>query len=217
MVGRREALERRQEPGSLGLGRTRSTSVPVSPTSFEPRRARSPASAGSTSTVSGRCSPRSRKSAAQGRVPRDGAVEAARADRLCPSAGCQASPSGLASSSTRPRALLTAFDGGRPVLSANVAIGARSTPTSTGRFYVNQRFATREGRGWAATASRPSPRCCTAGRRRPAMIHAPPTVTARPAGSRNGCIRVSNGTVKGLAAGADGDARPGSQGSPRPG
>jgi lipoprotein-anchoring transpeptidase ErfK/SrfK len=35
---------------------------------------------------------------------------------------------------------LTAFDHGRRVLSAKVAIGARSTPTPTGRFYVNQRF-----------------------------------------------------------------------------
>ena len=102
-----------------------------------------------------------------------------------PSAGCQASPSGLASSSTSTRRL-TAFDGGsRPVLSANVAIGARSTPTPTGRFYVNQRFRDdpRGPYGWAAIGiSAFSEVLHGWPQGGPIASRHQPTVTARPAG-----------------------------------
>ena len=61
---------------------------------------------------------------------------------------------------------LTVFERGRPVLGAKVAIGARSTPTPTGRFYVNQRF--RDDPlgpyGWAADAPPSAPRLTLRGR-----------------------------------------------------
>jgi L,D-transpeptidase catalytic domain len=96
---------------------------------------------------------------------------------------------------------LTAFDRGRPVLSAKVAIGARSTPTPTGRFYVNQRF--RDDPlgpyGWAAIGiSAFSEVLHGWPQGGPVAIHGTnrPSLLGLPVS--NGCIRVSNETVKRL-------------------
>jgi hypothetical protein len=96
---------------------------------------------------------------------------------------------------------LTAFDRGRRVLSAKVAIGARSTPTPTGRFYVNQRFRDdpRGPYGWAAigiSAFSEVLRGWPQGG--PVAIHGTnrPSLLGLPVS--NGCIRVGNETVKRL-------------------
>jgi hypothetical protein len=96
---------------------------------------------------------------------------------------------------------LTAFDRGRPVLRAKVAIGARSTPTPTGRFYVNQRF--RDDPlgpyGWAAIGiSAFSEVLHGWPQGGPVAIHGTnrPSLLGLPVS--NGCIRVSNETVKRL-------------------
>lgn len=96
---------------------------------------------------------------------------------------------------------LTVFDRGRPVLGAKVAIGARSTPTPTGRFYVNQRF--RDDPlgpyGWAAIGiSAFSEVLHGWPQGGPVAIHGTnrPSLLGLPVS--NGCIRVSNETVKRL-------------------
>jgi hypothetical protein len=96
---------------------------------------------------------------------------------------------------------LTAFDRGRPVLSARAAIGARSTPTPTGRFYVNQRF--RDDPlgpyGWAAIGiSAFSEVLHGWPQGGPVAIHGTnrPSLLGLPVS--NGCVRVSNETVKRL-------------------
>jgi lipoprotein-anchoring transpeptidase ErfK/SrfK len=96
---------------------------------------------------------------------------------------------------------LTAFVGGRPVLSAKVAIGSRSTPTPTGRFYVNQRFRDdpRGPYGWAAIGiSAFSEVLHGWPQGGPVAIHGTnrPSLLGLPVS--NGCIRVSNETVKRL-------------------
>jgi lipoprotein-anchoring transpeptidase ErfK/SrfK len=96
---------------------------------------------------------------------------------------------------------LTAFDHGRRVLSAKVAIGARSTPTPTGRFYVNQRFRDdpRGPYGWAAIGiSAFSEVLHGWPQGGPVAIHGTnrPSLLGLPVS--NGCIRVSNATVKRL-------------------
>ena len=96
---------------------------------------------------------------------------------------------------------LTAFEGGRPVLSAKVAIGSRSTPTPTGRFYVNQRFRDdpRGPYGWAAIGiSAFSEVLHGWPQGGPVAIHGTnrPSLLGLPVS--NGCIRVSNETVKRL-------------------
>ena len=96
---------------------------------------------------------------------------------------------------------LTAFDRGRRVLTAKVAIGARSTPTPIGRFYVNQRF--RDDPlgpyGWAAIGiSAFSEVLHGWPQGGPVAIHGTnrPSLLGLPVS--NGCIRVSNATVKRL-------------------
>jgi hypothetical protein len=96
---------------------------------------------------------------------------------------------------------LTAFDRGRRVLSAKVAIGARSTPTPIGRFYVNQRF--RDDPlgpyGWAAIGiSAFSEVLHGWPQGGPVAIHGTnrPSLLGLPVS--NGCIRVSNATVQRL-------------------
>lgn len=96
---------------------------------------------------------------------------------------------------------LTAFDRGRRVLSAKVAIGARSTPTPVGRFYVNQRFRDdpRGPYGWAAIGiSAFSEVLHGWPQGGPVAIHGTnrPSLLGLPVS--NGCIRVSNETVKRL-------------------
>jgi lipoprotein-anchoring transpeptidase ErfK/SrfK len=96
---------------------------------------------------------------------------------------------------------LTAFDRGRRVLSAKVAIGARSTPTPTGRFYVNQRFRDdpKGPYGWAAIGiSAFSEVLHGWPQGGPVAIHGTnrPSLLGLPVS--NGCIRVSNETVKRL-------------------
>jgi L,D-transpeptidase catalytic domain len=97
---------------------------------------------------------------------------------------------------------LTVFDRGRRVLGAKVAIGSRATPTPTGRFYVNQRF--REANpngpyGWAAIGiSAFSEVLHGWPQGGPVAIHGTnrPSLLGLPVS--NGCIRVSNETVKRL-------------------
>ena len=97
---------------------------------------------------------------------------------------------------------LTVFDRGKRVLGARVAIGSRSTPTPTGRFYVNQRF--REANpygvyGWAAIGiSAFSEVLHGWPQGGPVAIHGTnrPSLLGLPVS--NGCIRVSNEKVKRL-------------------
>jgi lipoprotein-anchoring transpeptidase ErfK/SrfK len=96
---------------------------------------------------------------------------------------------------------LTVFDRGRRVLGAKVAIGARSTPTPTGRFYVNQRFRDDPSGpyGWAAIGiSAFSEVLHGWPQGGPVAIHGTnrPSLLGLPVS--NGCIRVSNETVKRL-------------------
>jgi hypothetical protein len=96
---------------------------------------------------------------------------------------------------------LTAFHRGRSVLSARVAIGSTATPTPTGRFYVNQKFRTDPAGpyGWAAIGISAFSEVLTGWPQGgPVAIHG----TNRPSllGRRvsNGCIRVTNGTIRRL-------------------
>jgi lipoprotein-anchoring transpeptidase ErfK/SrfK len=96
---------------------------------------------------------------------------------------------------------LTVFDRGRSVLRAKVAIGARSTPTPVGRFYVNQRFRDNPAGvyGWAAIGiSAFSEVLHGWPQGGPVAIHGTnrPSLLGLPVS--NGCIRVSNETVKRL-------------------
>ncbi len=96
---------------------------------------------------------------------------------------------------------LTVFDRGKSVLRAKVAIGARSTPTPVGRFYVNQRFRDNPAGvyGWAAIGiSAFSEVLHGWPQGGPVAIHGTnrPSLLGLPVS--NGCIRVSNDTVKRL-------------------
>lgn len=96
---------------------------------------------------------------------------------------------------------LLLFRRGRLALAATAAIGARATPTPAGRFYVNQRFRSDpEGPyGWAAIGISAFSDVLTGWPQGgPVAIHG----TNRPSllGMRvsNGCIRVSNASVRRL-------------------
>lgn len=96
---------------------------------------------------------------------------------------------------------LTVFDRGRRALKATVAIGSRATPTPTGRFYVNQRFRDNPAGpyGWAAIGiSAFSEVLHGWPQGGPVAIHGTnrPSLLGLPVS--NGCIRVSNETVKRL-------------------
>lgn len=96
---------------------------------------------------------------------------------------------------------LTVFDRGRRVLGSKVAIGARSTPTPTGRFYVNQRFRDDPAGpyGWAAIGiSAFSEVLHGWPQGGPVAIHGTnrPSLLGLPVS--NGCIRVSNPVIKRL-------------------
>lgn len=96
---------------------------------------------------------------------------------------------------------LTVFERGRSVLRATVAIGARATPTPVGRFYVNQRFRDNPAGvyGWAAIGiSAFSEVLHGWPQGGPVAIHGTnrPSLLGQPVS--NGCIRVSNETVKRL-------------------
>jgi hypothetical protein len=96
---------------------------------------------------------------------------------------------------------LTVFDRGRSVLRAPVAIGARSTPTPVGRFYVNQRFRDNPAGvyGWAAIGISAFSEVLKGWPQGgPVAIHGTnrPSLLGLPVS--NGCIRVSNETVKRL-------------------
>lgn len=96
---------------------------------------------------------------------------------------------------------LTVFDRGKPVLSAKVAIGARATPTPTGRFYVNQRFRDNPSGpyGWAAIGiSAFSEVLHGWPQGGPVAIHGTNRPSLLGLAVSNGCIRVSNETVKRL-------------------
>jgi len=96
---------------------------------------------------------------------------------------------------------LTLFDRGRRAFSAKVAIGTRATPTPIGRFYVNQRFRDNPNGvyGWAAIGISAFSEVLQGWPQGgPVAIHG----TNRPhllgMAVSNGCIRVSNATVKRL-------------------
>lgn len=97
---------------------------------------------------------------------------------------------------------LTAFHRGKRVLGATVAIGTKATPTPVGRFYVNQRF--REANpygvyGWAAigiSAYSEVLRGWPQGG--PVAIHGTNRPQLLGTAVSNGCIRVSNETIKRL-------------------
>ena len=96
---------------------------------------------------------------------------------------------------------LTVFDHGKRVLGAKIAIGARSTPTPIGSFYVNQRFRDdpQGPYGWAAIGiSAFSEVLHGWPQGGPVAIHGTnrPSLLGLPIS--NGCIRVSNETVKRL-------------------
>jgi lipoprotein-anchoring transpeptidase ErfK/SrfK len=96
---------------------------------------------------------------------------------------------------------LTVFERGKSVLRARVAIGARATPTPVGRFYINQRF--REDPagvyGWAAIGiSAFSEVLHGWPQGGPVAIHGTNRPSLLGLAVSNGCIRVSNATVKRL-------------------
>ena len=96
---------------------------------------------------------------------------------------------------------LTVFERGRRLFGAKVAIGSRATPTPTGRFYVNQRFRDDPSGpyGWAAIGiSAFSEVLHGWPQGGPVAIHGTnrPSLLGLPVS--NGCIRVSNETVKRL-------------------
>jgi lipoprotein-anchoring transpeptidase ErfK/SrfK len=96
---------------------------------------------------------------------------------------------------------LTVFERGKSVLRASVAIGAPATPTPVGRFYVNQRFRDDPAGvyGWAAIGiSAFSEVLHGWPQGGPVAIHGTnrPSLLGLPVS--NGCIRVSNETVKRL-------------------
>jgi lipoprotein-anchoring transpeptidase ErfK/SrfK len=96
---------------------------------------------------------------------------------------------------------LTLFDSGKQVLSAKAAIGARSTPTPVGRFYVNQRFRDNPSGpyGWAAIGiSAFSEVLHGWPQGGPVAIHGTNRPSLLGLAVSNGCIRVSNETVKRL-------------------
>jgi lipoprotein-anchoring transpeptidase ErfK/SrfK len=96
---------------------------------------------------------------------------------------------------------LTAFQRGRRVLGAKVAIGASATPTPVGRFYVNQRFRTDPGGpyGWAAIGiSAFSEVLHGWPQGGPVAIHGTNRPSLLGLAVSNGCIRVSNAAVKRL-------------------
>ena len=96
---------------------------------------------------------------------------------------------------------LTVFERGKPRLRATVAIGARATPTPVGSFYVNQRFRDDPAGpyGWAAIGiSAFSEVLHGWPQGGPVAIHGTnrPSLLGLPVS--NGCIRVSNSTVRRL-------------------
>lgn len=96
---------------------------------------------------------------------------------------------------------LTVFERGRPVLRARAAIGARGTPTPVGSFYVNQRFRDDPAGpyGWAAIGISAFSEVLSGWPQGgPVAIHGTnrPSLLGLPVS--NGCIRVSNSTVRQL-------------------
>ena len=96
---------------------------------------------------------------------------------------------------------LTVFERGKRVLSAKTAVGSRSTPTPTGSFYVNQRFRDDPAGpyGWAAIGISAFSEVLTGWPQGgPVAIHGTnrPSLLGLPIS--NGCIRVTNETVKRL-------------------
>jgi len=96
---------------------------------------------------------------------------------------------------------LTVFDRGKRVLSAKVAIGTKATPTPVGRFYVNQRFRDNPSGvyGWAAIGiSAYSEVLHGWPQGGPVAIHGTNRPSLLGMAVSNGCVRVSNATVKRL-------------------
>lgn len=96
---------------------------------------------------------------------------------------------------------LTLFDRGKRVLAAKVAVGARATPTPTGRFYVNQRFRDDPSGpyGWAAIGiSAFSEVLHGWPQGGPVAIHGTNRPSLLGLAVSNGCIRASNETVRRL-------------------
>jgi lipoprotein-anchoring transpeptidase ErfK/SrfK len=96
---------------------------------------------------------------------------------------------------------LTLFDRGRRSLAAKVAIGARSTPTPVGRFYVNQRFRDDPAGvyGWAAIGISAFSEVLKGWPQGgPVAIHGTNRPSLLGLAVSNGCIRVGNDVVRRL-------------------
>jgi hypothetical protein len=96
---------------------------------------------------------------------------------------------------------LTVFEHGKLVLRSKVAIGAKATPTPVGSFYVNQRFRDDPAGpyGWAAIGiSAFSEVLHGWPQGGPVAIHGTNRPTLLGLAVSNGCIRVSNPTIRRL-------------------
>jgi lipoprotein-anchoring transpeptidase ErfK/SrfK len=96
---------------------------------------------------------------------------------------------------------LTLFDRGKRSFAAKVAIGARSTPTPVGRFYVNQRFRDDPAGvyGWAAIGISAFSEVLEGWPQGgPVAIHGTNRPSLLGLAVSNGCIRVANDVVRRL-------------------
>jgi lipoprotein-anchoring transpeptidase ErfK/SrfK len=91
---------------------------------------------------------------------------------------------------------LTLYDGGRPVRNVPVGIGSPTTPTPTGRFYVNQRLIPRSTTGpWGPAAlgvSAFSPTLHDWIQGGPVAIHGTSDPSSIGRAASHGCVRVRN-------------------------
>jgi lipoprotein-anchoring transpeptidase ErfK/SrfK len=95
---------------------------------------------------------------------------------------------------------LTLFRDGRPMLSTTVGVGSRSTPTPTGRYYVNQRLIPENSNGpfgpGAVGISAFSNVLTGWTQGGPIAIHGTDEPSSIGRAVSNGCIRVENATMR---------------------
>jgi lipoprotein-anchoring transpeptidase ErfK/SrfK len=95
---------------------------------------------------------------------------------------------------------MTLFEGGRPVLTSAVAIGAPATPTPVGRFYVNQRLVPTDPAGpfgpGAIGISAFSNVLTGWAQGGPIAIHGTDAPSSIGQAVSNGCIRLPNETLR---------------------